>query len=295
MKKFFKVTLITGVVLIGVGSIVAIAALGMGAVPGAAVFTEDGVRYVGRREIQNELKEEIFDWIDDTEEDASRHRHRADDWGEATWVAGGNFEDIRSIEVKLNEVDLDVSASESSLVSVSMDEQAENMGVKVSQEGSRLIVLQSKAQDFWEEQGLVQITVPAGMVFDEIDCENDAGNCRLDGIQTADMEIHTDAGNMEVLQASAGKLDISVDAGTAYYQGAVSEMADIESGLGTVELLLDGAEEDFNYQIEVGMGSVEINGKSDSGMGVELRRDNGAAKKMNLEVGMGNAVVNFTE
>ena len=39
MKKFFKVTLITGVVLIGVGSIVAIAALGMGAVPGAAVFT----------------------------------------------------------------------------------------------------------------------------------------------------------------------------------------------------------------------------------------------------------------
>ena len=53
MKKFFKVTLITGVVLIGVGSIVAIAALGMGAGPGAAVFTEDGVRYVGRREIKN--------------------------------------------------------------------------------------------------------------------------------------------------------------------------------------------------------------------------------------------------
>ncbi len=295
MKKFFKVTLISGAVFIAAGGIIAAAAMVMGAVPGAAVITEDGIRYVGRREIQRELREEIFDWIDDFREDSYRRHDWEDHWGEEASVSGGDFQDIRSIEVELDMADLNMTAEERAGVSVSMDEKAEDLGITVYQEGSRLIVRQRENSGFWEELGLVQITVPYGIVFDEVECDNDAGNCRLDGIQAAEMEIHTDAGNMEVLGASAGKLDISADAGTACFQGSVAREAQVESGLGSVELLLDGKEEDFNYQIEVGMGSVEINGKSHSGLGVELKRDNGAAKRMSLDVGMGTAAVNFTE
>ena len=71
MKKWIKITALTGAALFGVGSITAQAARGLGARPGVVNFAEDGVRYIDI----DEMEERWDDWCDwDDRQERRRNR-----------------------------------------------------------------------------------------------------------------------------------------------------------------------------------------------------------------------------
>ena len=52
--------------------------------------------------------------------------------------------------------------------------------------------------------------------------------------------------------------------------------------------------QDYNYKIQCGAGSVNIDGDQYSSLGVERKIDNRAARSMELECGVGTIEVQFT-
>ena len=56
-----------------------------------------------------------------------------------------------------------------------------------------------------------------------------------------------------------------------------------------------GKESDYNYTLDCGIGSLELNGKSYSGLGREQNIDNQASKKIAMECGIGEIELNFED
>ena len=68
-----------------------------------------------------------------------------------------------------------------------------------------------------------------------------------------------------------------------------------ECGLGELDLTLTGTQEDYNYDLECGVGNLDVGSDSYSGLGREKSISNkGADRKLNLECGMGNISVDFS-
>ena len=91
----------------------------------------------------------------------------------------------------------------------------------------------------------------------------------------------------------ARQLDGEVGVGQLYLEGNVTEHGDIQCSMGSVEMYLEMGEEDYNYAVECGMGSVEIGGRAYSGLAREQYVDNGAARQIDVDCAMGSVEIYF--
>lgn len=314
MKKWIKITALTGAALFGVGSITALAAIGLGARPGVVNFSEDGVRYIDIDEME-ESWEDWYDWDDRQERRRERNQEgqnqpvvteqaQLGQPEENQPVFAGQSskfspEEIWKIEAELFGGQLEIVSVSDSQIEIILDEEAQERGVCVRQEEGELKVSQRRREgirDTEEEFGAVQIRVPQQMSLRELECDIDIGVCTINGIEAESMDLSTEAGTIEVLGARTGELDASVGIGNILYEGIAERSVEGECGVGDLEFRLEGKPEEFNYNLEIGVGSVEIDNSEYSGLGMEKRIDNraqGAGKTMELEVGTGNVVVSF--
>ena len=58
-------------------------------------------------------------------------------------------------------------------------------------------------------------------------------------------------------------------------------------------MTMSGEKEDYNYELEVGMGTVAIGGSEFGGMAIEKTIENSASKNMDIECGMGSVEIYF--
>lgn len=125
-----------------------------------------------------------------------------------------------------------------------------------------------------EEEGFIRVYVP-------------------EDTELALLKLEGGAANVVAENLSCKAVDMEVGAGAFSYQGSVSKTLTVECGVGSVEAQLEGEMQDFNYELDCGLGSVIIeNGPSIVGIGEE-RLDNQADKKMELECGLGSILVSF--
>ena len=128
--------------------------------------------------------------------------------------------------------------------------------------------------DTVEDRRLVVI-IPTGTQFEAVDMEIGASQAEIREINAEELNITVGAGQANVDQISVSKLDIEV-------------------GLGQVNIALNGVQEDYNYNIECGMGSVTVGTVSYGGFAAEQSVTNeGATKDINVECGMGEVIIQF--
>ena len=154
-------------------------------------------------------------------------------------------------------------------------------------EANKKISLTDKSRSAIEKQE-VTIYVPCGMKLDTLDLSVGAGTARLKNASTvygkADIEvgagkleavalnvasnvcIEVGAGNASIANLIAATADIECGVGKMSVKGAVAGDCNIECGVGNIEMYLDAAESDYNYDIDCGIGSVYINGSKRGGL-----------------------------
>lgn len=145
----------------------------------------------------------------------------------------------------------------------------------------------------------VEISFGAGLlesgslVTEKAEVEVGAGQITLDSLRASKCSIEVGAGNIEISDMNVNKLEAEVGVGQLTAEGSILEKADIECAMGNVELVLNGSEEDFDYNLQAAMGNINIGGASYSGVGYEKELDNHADKKMAIECSMGNVGIYF--
>ncbi len=165
------------------------------------------------------------------------------------------------------------------------------------------------------EDGMIRLYLPEGYRFHEVEAELGAGvlyfgdlyadsislevgagEITVESARTSNLEVTVGAGNVNLFRVETDELDVEVGLG-AFTADAVTigREADVECAMGSVEMFLEGREQDFNYQLECAMGSIELGPWNYTGLGQEKDINNGASRQIDLECSMGYISMQFTE
>lgn len=150
----------------------------------------------------------------------------------------------------------------------------------------------------------------------EIEINAGAGKCTFEGLEASEeIELSMGAGKITtgVLIAKEAKLDIAagdldvddakvsryteatVSMGSAKLKGTFTGELKADCSMGNLKFILDGAEDDYNYDIECGMGTVKIGDKSYSDLADDREIDNGGRSTVEINCAMGTVDVDFTK
>lgn len=128
-----------------------------------------------------------------------------------------------------------------------------------------------------DSDGSIVVVIPNGMIFQEVDLEIGAGEADVDGLLVHTANIEVGAGEANITNLDVRELKAETGAGQLY-----------------VGLL--GAEEDYNYDLECGIGEIEVGNNSFGGLGREQSiRNPGAERFLDIECGVGEIQIEFKD
>lgn len=308
MKKFMKGCAVTALVLIVLGVVLAVAA---GSIRGR-IAIEDTVRAVtgGRVKLDLHLNPTSGD-------DGYYNIEDSDVFSKEYDIVEGNVERY-SLGNNISKLDVEIGGCNLYVQESQDDEfylEAENMRKMQSyvKEGT-LHIKALRTGEIWDETKKCEIIlyVPANYSFQEAEFEVGAGYIDIGTLTAGEVGLEAGAGSIEADLIQAQEVDASVGAGAIsvydmnvqdvsgevgvgymYLEGEISRRADMECSMGSLELYVRGAQTDFNYQVECGMGNLEIGEESYSGLAKETSINHQAAKNMDLECAMGSISVTF--
>ena len=142
-------------------------------------------------------------------------------------------------------------------------------------DGDTLKISSGKKTLINNSKGVITIKIPKGYVFKDVDMEIGAGQANVEALCTKGFDIEVRAG-----QAILKNID-------ATYMRA-------QAGAGQIQAELVGCKEDYNYDVECGIGEIVIDGDSYGGLGRETHIENPEAQReLDIECGLGQVVIKF--
>ncbi|MBS6397613.1 MAG: hypothetical protein KH452_10775 [Clostridiales bacterium] len=141
----------------------------------------------------------------------------------------------------------------------------------------------------------LEIYLP-GRKLEKMNLEIGASVLYADKLYADEITITVGAGEVSIGELMADReADLEVGAGemeVKYFSGG---NLDLECGIGVLYVTAEGSTADYNYEVTGGIGEISINGESYAGLGFEHRKDNGAARKVQMECGIGEIALDFAE
>lgn len=141
----------------------------------------------------------------------------------------------------------------------------------------------------------IQILVPRGYQFDEVDLEVNAGALKADEVFARSLDAKMNAGSMIISNGDVQELDSEINAGELVYQGNVSRSLEGECRAGSLDIKLKGKKENYDYEVSASAGAVTVGDESFSSLKSRKIRNTGASAKMDLSCMAGSIVVTFAE
>ena len=137
------------------------------------------------------------------------------------------------------------------------------------------------------------MTIPENRAFNEIELNMKAGKLKADQIRTKNLEVNAGAGEVNILEFQAEEAEFACGAGSVTASGDAGKKLAADCGVGELLLNLKGVKEDYNYDLECGIGEIRCADESYSGFGKDYTIDNHAAKNMEIECGIGQITVKY--
>lgn len=298
MKKFVKVMLILTLVLVVGGIGFSTAGIAMGATMESVNFLRNmrsrlnHMRNEAVTAVRNEWDDE---WDDDWDDDDDWNEGRAD--VQATEPLGEDasrvyeLEQVNELEISLRYDDLSMEPYEGKIVRVEIsDDPEEKVRVYTDEDG---VEIESSSRA--DEYRSIQVFYPQDSRFRKLDIEVEEGTVTLGAVEADELDVSVGAGTFDGLEKIvAREAGLSVGAGTLTVESLTADSVEGECGMGEMILTLDGAQTDWNAQLECGMGEIRLGEDSYSALGMEKKIRNESAKKyLELECGMGAVEVDF--
>ncbi len=260
MKKGWKIFWIVCASVFGVGVVLCIAGFAVG---------------VSNREVRAAFRngfEKFGIHSDSVITDYETHTEMA---VERTEDEGDIFQGIRNLDVEVASMSFQIVGSDRDDLRLVKDVSSEcKEHLQIYQEGDTLkIEMEERHRNKYYEGALI-LYVPQGMVFDSA-------------------EFSVGAASMEIEELHAKELEMEVGAGSITADIVEAEEMSLTCGMGSIEMTVGGRQEDYNYNLEVGMGRVDLEENEFGGVAMEKNINNNAAKNVDIECGMGSITLDF--
>lgn len=158
----------------------------------------------------------------------------------------------------------------------------------------------------------VTIRIPKGVTFETVEAEIGAGELTCERLDCSNLDVELGAGQVTIKKADCGEctmvvgagqivveegnmddLDVEVGMGSFTIHGNVKQDLDADCGMGTIQMWLGGSQKDHNYEIECGMGEINVGDQFFGGMSTSQSIHNEASSDFDLECGMGSIEIFF--
>ena len=295
MKKVTKILLI-------VAAVCAVLGLGLFAAGTAMGGAQIGIETV--REAASKIKpgqsrffrKMVFlgDWGDRTDWD----EHHPD--GVALSTTSDDGQGVREYEIDAAVRQMELNLEYDQLELVPWD--AEGIHVKVENDRNRQVEVALDgdcleiAANEKEKNRKITVSYPEEQEFDSVEIYMGAGEVIINGALSArELEAEVGAGIFE----SRGKITVrsaglEVGAGQMSISCMDAEEIEGECGLGEIQLCLTGTAEQYNFDLECGLGQISVGNDRYSSFASEHHSEHeGAGKRVSLECGMGEIEVSF--
>lgn len=116
--------------------------------------------------------------------------------------------------------------------------------------------------------------------------------------QCADeIKINTGVGSVETVDGTliCNKLDLDCGVGECIISADIRDKGEIDGGVGSIVLTLAGTEQDYNYEVDCGVGDISIGDGHYSELGGKKKIDNRADRDLDIECGVGSVEIDFSE
>ena len=195
------------------------------------------------------------------------------------------------LDIELKYDDLILEEGDSFCVRV-YDDSGKNVTVKESSD-----TLKVRSTKKLSKNRKVCIFYPEDVKLQELEIEMGAGTVYLNrDIETEKLSVEMGAGEFDSKNpVTAEEADLEIGTGSMTFADLSAKKISGECGLGELDLTMTGTQEDYNYDLECGVGNLDVGSDSYSGLGREKTISNkGADRKLDLECGMGNVSVDFS-
>ena len=306
MKKFTKGMLIAA----GIFAAAGIGLTAAGGVMGASMSELTGVNSLKRILWMTEWDDDHDDYDDNDEDDDYEDHVEHDGMEHSAEMGQKNMESAAvgnesatdgtvyqlkyqptKLDIELKYDELILEEGDSFCVRV-YDDNGKNVTVKESSD-----TLKVRSTKKLSKTRKVCISYPEDVKLQELEIEMGAGTVYLNrDIETEKLSVEMGAGEFESKNpVTAREADLEIGTGSMTFADLSARKTDGECGLGELDLTLTGTQEDYNYDLECGVGNLDVGSDSYSGLGREKTISNkGADRKLDLECGMGNISVDFS-
>ena len=292
MKKFTKGMLIAA----GIFAAAGIGLTAAGGVMGASMSELTGVNSLKRILWMTEWDDDHDDYDDIDDDDYVDHdgmEYSAEVGNESS--TDGTVYQLKyqptKLDIELKYDELILEEGDSFCVRV-YDDNEKNVTVKESSD-----TLKVRSTKKLSKTRKVYISYPKDVKLQELEIEMGAGTVYLNrDIETEKLSVEMGAGEFDSKNpVTAEEADLEIGTGSMTFADLSAKKISGECGLGELDLTMTGTQEDYNYDLECGVGNLDVGSDSYSGLGREKSISNtGADRKLNLECGMGNVSVDFS-
>ncbi len=322
MKKFTKVSLIVVAALAGVGILLCLIASRMGAGYG----TMYRMALSGELDVGNWHIRPFSVYYSDDNGNASGTGVVTEGTEDAGGVSAGNSSvgfsagEVRNLELEVDAAEIVFTeGTDSENIYVELENgfakyyscSLEGDTLKIEYDISNISYINGEAAG-------ITIEMPKGMIFDELNLEIGAASvtfeltdvvCNLlmmdvgagsvwaEGFEVKDkMEVDVGIGDVEIAGGTYEDVNLDCGMGSLSMAGKLNGNLEAYCGVGEIDLALRGKETDYNYDLSCGMGELEVNKTSYSGIsGTREVINAGAVGTITLDCGMGSITLQIYE
>ena len=298
MKLFTKISLIVAAVAGGLGILAIIISLVMGA--NVYDLNDMGI-YISPHQlelsgviteaVEESLVTEVEEMADEIVEKENFHtsttHHRDRNHNEKLHNYTCDFRGIKRLEVDVQNAQITIFAT---------DNEKEftyyfNKGNSIATVDGSTLKLEDKSNI--KDKVELELYIPMG-VLKEIEIEAINGNLVADKIVADNVTIEIDNASVQIEELMVeDKAELQINAGqmvVGFYSGTNLET---ECAMGSIMVVCEGKQEDYNYDLECGMGQIRIQDNIYSGIGNDLQTSGESNKSIKAECAMGEIILEF--
>lgn len=215
--------------------------------------------------------------------------------------------EIKRLHIQVNAADLYIAEGDGFLVESNLKdlEVGEQNGYLTVKDGTRV---RFRGSDSYGD-AVLKIYVPVGWEFDNIKLTTGVGRLTVDTLSSESVDFELGAGDVSIgslvatkssdIEGGAGRvtvsdgllhnLDLDMGVGQLNLTAALTGDCQLDLGVGETNITLIGSKDDYRLELEKGIGSISVDGKS----GFDYGSSGSGVCEVEINGGIGAINVNF--
>lgn len=132
----------------------------------------------------------------------------------------------------------------------------------------------------------IVVTIPENV--NVVQTRINAGSLEISHLTLQQLKVDVDAGNVDIENTIANDISLSINLGELGFEGDVSNQLKVENNAGDVELQLRQFENNYNFDLAVDAGLLEVNDHDYGNINAAYKRNNNKTANIKANVNLGN-------